>query len=180
MPTLDVNDTERCFVSSGRHSSPWYCVWTKPNQERMALTNLTEAGFPSFLPLHAHKWSNRQIRIDPLFPRYLFAQPNDDGQWSPMLHQRGVAGLLRLQGLPRHVPAEVIATLQAQCSDDGVIWPPDPIMLRVAQPARVTQGPFAEFIGVCARTARDRVWLLLDLMGRQTEIGFAREAVEPV
>ena len=170
-------DAESCGRMEDR---PWFCVWTKPNQERLANHELRAFGFPTYLPLHVPERSRSGL-IELLFPRYLFAQPNDDGQWVKMLFQRGVANVLRNpMGRPKVVPTDIVDQFLSQCAPNGIIYPPEPEMLHVKQPGRVTMGPFAEFTGICSRAAKDRVWLLLSVMGRQTEIGFARNAVEVV
>lgn len=163
----------------GRYSDrPWFCVWAKPNQERLAEQSLRENGFPAFLPRHLVRLANRQTRIEPLFPRYLFGQPNDEGEWVSMLYRRGVFAVLRNPfGAPHVVPPAVIDSLQAQ-SVDGVIMPPEAPELRRSQVGRVTDGPFADFSGLCTRTSADRVWLLLSMLGRPTELSFSRMDVE--
>jgi transcription antitermination factor NusG len=179
MPTnetagLDRTDTrpEAC----GRY--PAYCVWTKPNQERIADISLRDSGFETYLPLHVPERSRSGL-IEVLFPRYMFAWPYSDGQWVKMLFQRGVAGVLRdIGGKPRAVPSQAVERLLSQCAPNRVIYPPEPKTLLAGLPGRVTEGSFAEFTGICSRTARDRVWLLMNVMGAEREVGFARNAVE--
>lgn len=166
--------------SGGRYDKPWYCVWSKPNQERIAEQALRENGFPVFLPRHLVRLANRQTKVEPLFPRYLFGQPNDEGQWVPMLYRRGVFAVLRNPvGVPKSVPPEIVASLRAQ-SVDGVIMPAEQPQLRKSHHGRVTDGPFADFSGICTRTSADRVWLLLSMLGRPTEVPFSRMDVEAV
>jgi transcription antitermination factor NusG len=163
----------------GRYPLPWHCVWTKPNQERLADNELRIAGFPTYLPLHMHIKADRSGSIQPLFPRYMFAQPTEDGQWVKMLFQRGIAGVLRnSHGTPKTVPSEAVEALLSQCAPNRVIYPPEPRTLLAARPGRITTGPFAEFTGICSRTTSDRVWLLLNMLGSEREVGFARNAVE--
>lgn len=177
-----VNGTRHaeCYAPRGRHTdAPWFCVWTKPQQERVALQMLQEEGFPAYLPLHSVILANRSRRVDCIFPRYLFVQATPDGQWVRMLHTRGVSGLIRrMDGTPSVVPRRELDTLLSQCAPNGVIYPPEPRSLQPDETGRVTSGPMADFSGVCRRATQDRVWLLLTIMGRPTEIGFPRSSVE--
>jgi transcription antitermination factor NusG len=154
----------------GRHR-PWHCVWTKPSQEFRARDALENDGFPTFLPL------DRPTK--PLFERYLFAQPNDDGQWIAMRYAAGVTSLLTNGiGMPRLVPVAVMAYLTARCDENGVYLKPVPRQIQKGDTITVPSGPFADHLGICTRTAAKRVWLLLDLMNRKIEVPFAREALE--
>lgn len=163
----------------GRYS--WFCVYTKPQAEEAAAAALINAGFPVWFPRHQPIRTDREIRVEPIFPRYLFAQPRDAGEWVPALYMRGVTSIIRNpMGQPTAVPASVIASLQAQADPDGIIRPPAPRTLTAGDRARVTAGALTEFAGLCTKAARDRVWLLLTIMGRTTEVSFPREQVEAV
>lgn len=169
------------FVPCGRRSdAPWFCIWTKPSQESLADDSLRIGGFPTFFPLHLATLANRQKRIEFLFPRYGFFQPDPNDQWVRALYVKGVASILRTgSGLPRAVPDTAIDCLMAQCEPNGVIYPPPTPEIEVNSAARITAGPFAELTGICTKTAKDRVWLLLYILGRPTEIPFAKSALEP-
>jgi transcription antitermination factor NusG len=45
---------------------------------------------------------------------------------------------------------------------------------------RVEEGPFSQFSGIVQRTTRERVWILLNLFGRSSEVPFTRDQVELV
>lgn len=178
MPNAQSNGAASIFSDSetcGRMEPPWHCVWTKPGQEYLADHSLRSDGFPTYLPLHSTKKA-----IEPLFPRYMFAMPDENGQWVRMLYLRGVAGILRKPGgMPLVVPARDVNDLLAQCAPNRVIYPPEPKVIKAGDAAvRALQGPLAGFTGICTKTTRDRVWLLLELLGRPTEVGFERTAVE--
>ncbi len=119
------------------------------------------------------------MRIEPLFPRYGFIQPNADDQWVAALYARGVAEIIRSPfGKPVALPTGEIEKLFAQCAPNGVIYPPEPREVSRKDTVRVEDGPFQGFTGVCQRTTRDRVWILLSLFGRQSEVPFTRGQVE--
>lgn len=164
-----------------RPDAPWFCIWTKPSQERTALQELRQQGYPTYLPLWLRRVNLRETRIEPLFPRYLFAQPID-GLWASMRSTRGVSDVIRdPTGTPREVPTRAVQALLDQCAPNLVIYPPEPRVIRPGDTAvRALEGPLAGFSGICTKTTRDRVWLLLELLGRPTEVEFNRNAVEVV
>lgn len=162
-----------------RFEAPWFCVWTKPQQEHLAEHSLRSSDFPTFFPEHCVTLANRQKRIEPLFRRYGFMQPNLDGQWIGALYAPGVSAIVRDPlGVPRRVPATAIERLIAQCAPNGVIYPDEPAAFAKDAALRITKGPFVEMVGICKRSAKDRVWLLMEIMGRATEVGFTRDALE--
>lgn len=171
--------TDSCFAPCGSHpAAPWLCIYTKPQSEIIALQELRKQGFAVFLPLHSAKLANRQTRIEPLFPRYLMAQPKD-GSWSAIRGTKGVASVLRTaSGAAQVIPVMAMAILLAQCAPNGVIYPPEPREVSRKDAVRVEDGPFTGFTGICQRTTRDRIWILLSLFGRQSEVPFTRGQVE--
>ena len=82
--------------------------------------------------------------------------------------------------MPENIPDAVVGHLRRQCAKDGVIYPAEPRQMHRGDRGSVLGGPLASFAGICTRTSRDRVWLLLAVMGGQTEVGFRRDAVELV
>lgn len=173
--------TESRFVPCGRHSGPWFCVWTKPQQELLADHSLRSEKFCTFFPQHSVTLANRQQRIEPLFRRYGFVQPTVDGQWVGILYAKGVHGLIRTpSGVPREVPAKAVEILLARCAPNGVVYPEEKAATGVGDLLRVTSGPFAELTGICARTNRDRVWILMSILGREKAVEFSGDVVEVV
>lgn len=173
--------TNSGFQPCGRRpDAPWFCVWTKPQQEARAEHSLRTFAFPTFFPGHCVTLANRQKRIEPLFRRYGFMQPDQDGQWVGALYAPGVSTIVRDPfGIPCRVPHQAMDRLFAQCSPTGVIYPDDPPEFAENDALRITKGPFAEMVGICKRSAKDRIWLLMEIMGRSTEVGFSRDGLEP-
>jgi transcription antitermination factor NusG len=66
----------------------------------------------------------------------------------------------------------------SQCAPNGVIYPPEAREVTRKDVVRVDAGPFVGFTGICQRTTRERVWILLNLFGRPSEVPFTREQVE--
>jgi len=165
---------------NARSGVAWHCVYSKPQAEILAEVQLRQQGFVAWVPLESRR-NGRQSKLAPLFPRYLFAQFDvAEDHWAPVVNTRGVSDLLRSpSGRPLDVPQRVMDRLMEQCAPNGVIYPAEAREMRRDDVGRVIDGPFAEFSGICTRTARDRVWLLLAVFGSR-EVEFRRDAVELV
>lgn len=164
--------------------SAWHCVYTKPKAERDADRALALAGFQTFLPRYQMVWRDRTKVIRPLFPRYTFVRFNAAADpWRIVVRDRvgREAGEMMLDPTtrrPHAIPDAIVDALMAQTAADGVIYPPEPRQMRRGDVGKVLAGPLAEFSGICSRTTKDRVWLLLSILGRPSEVGFARDVVE--
>ena len=163
-------------------SSAWVCYYTKPQKERAADVALRESGLETYFPLECYTRADRSKVIRPLFPRYTFARIPGGFPWRQTVRDHArqeVAQMMRSpSGLPLTVPDAVIGALLAQCMPNRVMYPPDPREMRRGDVGMVLQGPLAQFHGLCSRTTRDRVWLLLDILGRKSEVSFTRPQVE--
>jgi transcriptional antiterminator RfaH len=180
--TLDL-----CFVPCGsRGGAPWYCLQTHHGAELEAEWHLRNQGFAAYLPQFETIRPNRQTRIAPLFPCYLFAQVTERApSWGPMRSTRGVASVLLMPGTmePAQVGDAVMSALWRQCAPNGVIYPRDKAQARKTQPSilgamvEVEAGAFTRFMGICKQEAGDRVAILLSIFGRETTVWLPREGV---
>lgn len=148
----------------------WFAVLTKPRAEALAREHLARQGFECRLPrtrrLLRRADGMREI-VEPLFPRYLFIRADPEAQdLGRVRSTRGVTALVRRGVEPARVPEPVIAALDARVdAGDGYVRL-DPPALERGTAVRVTQGPFAGMDAVFqARTARDRVALLVRVLG---------------
>lgn len=172
-----------CFVPSASiPGMPWFCVYTHPQAEIKTELKLRREGAGVWLPLESVTLANRQRRIRAVFPRYLFMQMTGERpRWGYTI--RDVAGeelgsvLRSPAGKPLEVPLPALEVIWSQCAANGVIYPPAPREMQRGDQAKVLDGPFADFRGLCTRTTREKVWLLLTLFGRRSEVGFRRDAV---
>jgi transcriptional antiterminator RfaH len=178
MPFMDSASTLRArYTPSGSYANrPWFCLKAKPRQEPIAVSELRNQDFPAFWPIKAGGNG-----VEGLFPGYLFAQPLDDGSWAPMRYTRGVASLIMsAPSRPSYLPSGAMEELCARLSDDGIMWPAPTINAEAGGQLRVidSDSPFAGFVAQCSRTARDRVFALMQIMGTKQEIDFHRSQVE--
>lgn len=153
----------------------WFAVFTKPRAEAVARDHLERQGFECRLPRTRRllpRAEGVRALIVPLFPRYLFLRADPERQdLGRVRSTRGVSALVRRGLVPAQVPEQVIASLDARTeAGSGLIALSAP-RLNPGDAVRVTQGPFAGIEAVFrARSARDRVMLLIDLLGEQCRV----------
>lgn len=156
----------------------WRLVHAKPRQEGVAKTHLERQGFETYLPLAPAAQRSRRRGAQPLFPRYLFLATKPEDNLAPVRSTVGVASLVRFGGEPAVVPATLVAALRARESAGGLHeW----ALRRPRGGERVviTDGAFTGYEGIfLAPTRRDRVLVLLKILGRPTRLAVPAAAIE--
>lgn len=153
---------------------PWYVVYTKPSQEVRAATELAYQGFSVYLPKISEakrlrgQWM-KQIR--PMFPRYLFVQPEHTEQSiAPVKSTRGVSHLVR-QGAALVVCPETfidsIRNAEAQLNCEG-----GAPFVAVGETIEIVEGPFQGMVSRVVASTEDRVSILLELLGKLQSLEF--------
>lgn len=161
----------------------WYAVHTKARDEKLAEENLQRQGFATFLP--RIKGSKRRRGrwlevIEPLFPGYLFARLDLLIQdTSPIRSTRGVLGLVRFGGNPAPVPPGLMEQLMAATADeDGVVRQEH--LFQPGDRVEILTGPFAGLpASILAETGKERVELLIELLGRANKVVISRHQLTP-
>lgn len=165
--------------------APWFVVQLKPNGLRIARRNLEQQGILTFSPLlettvqrHGKFFDDRK----PLFAGYLFVSAEPGATpWRAINSTYGVSRLVTFgrDKTPRTVPPSLVAALMARCDTDGVFR--DAPQLGLGDQVAITKGPFASFTATVTRlSSQERVWLLLDIMGRETQVVVPRAHLEAV
>lgn len=162
----------------------WYLVYTKPRQEEVAGSNLTRQGFETYLPRMRQRrvrMHRRVLVVEPMFPRYLFIRLDaHQDNWAPIRSTLGVTSLVRFGPYPTPVPEDLVPALRANEDEQGIqnLPPPD---FRQGQALRIAEGALAGYEGIfLARSGKDRVVVLLDILGKQARVAVDRDAVEPI
>jgi transcriptional antiterminator RfaH len=145
----------------------WIVAMTKPNSEAIAGYNLQRQGFEYYLPQIQIKHPNKKTQIRPLFPRYIFIAIKD--AWYCLKSTRGIARILLGDDGPQVLPSHVIDTLKKQEDSKGyVALEPKPKFLP-GDKLKATEGPFLGLpLLYDGMSAHDRVYVLLEFMGRKT------------
>lgn len=160
----------------------WYVVKTKVRQERVAEDNLRRQGYAAWLPQlqcerrRRGKW---QPATEPLFPGYLFVELEAGVQnFSPIRSTRGVASLVSFAHEPRAMPEGAVEVLRQVHSDEASSASTTPF--EQGQKVRLVDGPFAGWEGIYDKRAGDeRVMIMLQVLGKQQPLAFARDNVVP-
>lgn len=168
---------------TGNASKGWYLVYSKPRQETVAQANLARQGYEIYLPLirQIRKHRGRRVSVvGPMFPRYLFIHlDSQSDNWGPIRSTLGVVSLVRFGQHAARVPDDLLAALQRREDQQGVqVLPTDEY--RPGSRVRITDGSLAGYEGVfLAKSGRDRVVLLLNILGKHARAVVGAEAIEP-
>lgn len=167
-------------VLSADSSPGWYVVSTLPNQEARAQSNLARQGFLAWLPAfqRARRHARRvEIVSSPMFPGYLFVRLDVTRQaWSAINSTYGVRKLISRGDAPARLPDGFVEALRADVEEGRLQAPEDRLSLGAR--LRVIDGPFADCVGTLLSLAsRDRVTLLLSVLGREVSAVLPRLAV---
>ncbi len=116
--------------------------------------------------------------ISPLFPQYLFLQlAIGEQDLAPAKSTQGVLGIVRFGEEYAVVPQNIIDALKAREDEYGLRAVENP--LKPQSRVRITGGPFFGLEGIFLNEcARDRVTVLLNLLGRETALKIPERLVE--
>ena len=155
-------------------SLPWYVVYSKPSQEVRAETELAYQGFSVYLPKISESKRLRgqwMQQIRPMFPRYLFVQPEHAEQSiAPVKSTRGVSHLVRqgtsLVACPDNL-IDSIRQAEARLAGKGVT-----ACIPVGETIEIVEGPFQGLISRVVEATEDRVSILLEVLGKLQSLQF--------
>lgn len=164
-------------VSTSPHTDdvgPWLLVQTKPNAWRIAERNLLRQGLITFNPVEKRSFPRRGRFVTercPLFPGYLFVHA--DPTRAAIRAINSTYGVSRLVSFtaegPQIVPSTLVASIMARCDSEGCIIPACDV--EAGTKVRITTGYFADFVTtVTAIAPNKRVWVMFDIMGRETRV----------
>lgn len=160
----------------------WYAVYTKTAAESLAEGHLQRQGFETYLPRY-RKERRHARRITqakaPLFPSYLFvALDLECDRWKSVNGTHGVRYLVAMGDRPSAVPEGVVEAIRARENTENLIdLPPQP-PFENGEVVRVTSGALLDQTGIFqCMDDRQRVIVLLDLLGRELSVPLRRDAV---
>jgi len=161
----------------------WFLAQSKPNSHKIAERNLQRQGFQTFLPLHEEtkrKAGQFTTSLRPLFTGYLFvAFDAAKGGWRAINSTYGVTRLVSFGDDPQPVPNDLISNLVLRCDQSGRLLPPR--ILKTGDTVEISSGPFADFVATVEKVDPDqRVWMLLELMGRATRVVVHQDALRQI
>jgi transcriptional antiterminator RfaH len=159
----------------------WYCARTKPKHEHIAAANVRKhLGLEVFHPrLRIERATRRGVAhiIEPLFPCYIFVRCVIEDRLNDIQHTNGISSLVHFGNRIPLVADSVIGELQ-ECFETE-----EPLMLEdnllPGDEIVVGDGAFAGMRAFVLRVlpARQRVQVLLDVLGRPTPVEVNRESI---
>jgi transcriptional antiterminator RfaH len=154
-------------------SKEWFVLKFKPNSHDQAVRNLNRQGFETFLPLYdttSRKLSRFINTSKPLFPGYMFIKfDRAESDWHKIDNTYGVSRLITFNSIVKPIPSRFVYNLMKRYDLSGKLLPIQ--KLKKGDPVTVLSGPFANFIATVEKYEDDqRIWILMDLMGRKTKI----------
>ncbi|MDB2372736.1 KOW motif-containing protein [Amylibacter sp.] len=154
-------------------SKEWFILQFKSNSHHQAEKNLNRQGFETFLPLHdttSRKLSRFINTSKPLFPGYMFIRFNRaKSDWHKINNTYGVSRLITFNSILKSIPNSFVDSLMKRYDLSCKLLPIQ--KLKKGDHVTVLTGPFANFIATVEKYEADqRIWILMDLMGRKTKI----------
>jgi transcriptional antiterminator RfaH len=154
-------------------SKEWFILQFKSNSHHQATKNLNQQGFETFLPLHdttSRKLSRFINTSKPLFPGYMFIRfDRGESDWHKINNTYGVSRLITFNSILKSIPTRFVDSLMKRYDASGKLLPTQ--KLKKGDQVTLLTGPFANFIATVEKYEADqRIWILLDLMGRKTKI----------
>ncbi|WFU18947.1 transcriptional activator RfaH [Bradyrhizobium sp. CB3481] len=162
--------------------SSWHVVQTHINAEAKAVINLGRQGFDVYLPRYLKRRSHAR-KIDtvarPLFPRYLFVAIDLATQrWRAIQSTLGVSHLVCWNGRPASVEGCVIGALKAREDENGFITLVRRHAFSPGDKVRIIEGAFIDSLALVEGVSdRERVAVLLDLLGRKVRVTVAADLI---
>ena len=163
-------------------SKEWFILQFKANSHNQATRNLNKQGFETFLPLNditSQKASRFINTTQPLFPGYMFiAFDVAKSEWHKINNTFGVSRLVTFNSSLKSLPTTVVDNLKARYDLSGKLLPIK--KLKKGDQVKILNGPFANFVATVETYEDDqRIWVLMDLMGRKSKILAPSNTLQP-
>lgn len=159
----------------------WYLAQLRPNGLKAARINLERQSFKVFCPMHevlSGVSTKARTEKRPLFPGYLFISVAQESQpWRAINSTYGVSRLVSLAPKgPNAVPQRFMSALIDRCDTNDVLRSQPG--LAAGDKVEILQGPFSKIVSTIEFIDSDeRIWVLLDLLGRKTKVGLSADDV---
>jgi transcription antitermination factor NusG len=147
----------------------WTVATTREGQELRTAHHVERKGFEFYLPRILALRGTAEKR-EMLFPGFIFVRVRA-ANWMPLRHARGVRRVYLCGERPSRIPDAEIQQLRAREDENGFITlaprlaPGD--VVRVAQGHRM-----AGLVGVVGSCARQRVQVLVEMLGQSAQLEF--------
>ena len=160
----------------------WYTLQTKPKKESFVEQRLKAKGLEVFLP-----WIRQRRRVGtrfvwasvPLFPGYVFCRLEFATVGRAIRYSPGVKDFVMFGEVVPEMGDETVGLLKERCPGGFAQIEPRPYVR--GEKVLIKEGALAGLEGVfeCQMKAKDRVAVLLELLGRQTRLVMASHKIGP-
>lgn len=167
----------------------WYVIQIKHNCEELAQINLENQKFKTYNPMtvevRQHRGQPMNVEV-PLFGGYMFVRFDIDvDRWKAVSSTKGVYKLLTATDARcTPLPKGFVEELRKKEGKDGYITEDKATdTLRefvIGEELQVDNGVFKGFTGICQRVKRDKVLILLSLLGGKTTVELPKVAASRV
>ncbi len=162
--------------------SLWHVVQTHVHAETKAQMHLDRQGFETYLPryLKRRRHARRTETVaSPLYPSYLFVTFNPAvHRWRSIHSTIGVARLVCSGDVPATVDDAIVTGLRGRENPQGFIELARRPQFASGDQVRVRGGVFGDCLGLFESMGdRERVAILLDLLGRKVRVVLDEELV---
>ena len=163
-------------------SKEWFILQFKPNSHHQAIKNLTRQGFETFLPLNdttSRKLSRFVNTSRPLFPGYMFIRfDRAETEWHKINNTYGVSRLITSNSILKSIPTRFVDGLMKRYDLSGKLIPI--VEMKKGDKVEILEGPFTNFIATVEKyESEQRIWILMDLMGRKTKLQTSADKLQP-
>ena len=161
--------------------SRWYAVHTRSRHERKVCAELTRRSFEAYLPeyrVRSRRKDRRMQILRPLFPGYLFVRtPLTAFQRIAILRTKSVVRIVGTGHKPVPVPETEVDSVRILLAN-GTDAAPTGALAR-GRPVLVTEGPLAGVVGVLEEVNKNKIIVLVELVGRAVSATLDTQAVVP-
>ena len=169
-------------ITAQSSDNSWYLIYTKPRKELVAQEHLERQGFLTYLPRieRTRKRNGKRFSTtEAFFPRYLFISLNKTSDnWSSIRSTVGIANIVRFTQYPAIVSESLISVLMQQENQETGFYDEES-KFKLGNSVRITDGSLAGYEGVFkAKTGEERVIILLNVMGNQSEVKVDMDSLE--
>jgi len=159
-------------TSTSLSARPWYVCLTKPRQENIALQNLLDQGYDTYLP-QLQQWVRQGGQWGPrqsvMFPRYVFVRPGCAGQAvGPVRSTPGVSTLVSFGHILACMREERLIALRELVAARSAAAPQQPFLAGTA--VVFCAGPLKGASGIVSGVAAERVQVLMNLLGQDHKL----------
>ena len=160
----------------------WYVAYTQPKSEKLAVENLDRQGFQTYCPQYRvfKKTAAGTLGLtEVMFPRYVFFKPVDERlSISVARSTRGVSFVLSFGVKPALLKDTEMSALQQfeakqSLRDEAELSPFQP-----ASKVRLLDKSLCGLEGLVHSVSGKRVWVLLELLGRQNLVSVEHDKLQ--